>query len=89
MIKKLLLSGMIMFVYPGGSLIGKISSLELTDRGLSSRFDHAMHRVNFHQSDVFIDTLLCLAVSSSGYKHSETYDRDSGSTSVFCITVLN
>ena len=78
-----------MFVYPGGSLIGKISSVDLTDRGLLSRFGHAMHRVNFHQFDVFIDTLLCLAVSSSWRKHSEAYDRDSGSTSMFCSNVLN
>ena len=72
-----------MFVYPGGSLIGKISSLDLTDREVLSRFRHAMHRVNFHQFDVFIDTLPCLAVSLSGRKHSEADDRDSGSTFVF------
>ena len=72
-----------MFVYPGGSLIGKISSLDFTNRGVLSRFGHAMHRVNFHQSDVFIDTLLCLAVSSSWRKHFKTCDRDSGNTSVF------
>ena len=80
---------MIMFVYPGGSLIGKINWVDLTDRGVLRRLGHAMHRVSFHQFDVFIDTLLCLAVSLSWRKHSEAYHRGSGNTSVFCIIVLH